>query len=198
MIPKIVWPTHDFDPNPFGGAKGIRPLAITFQSRVEGGISEKEQRALEILDELVVQHEINVMSFNGRYYPRIFFVPSKSSDEINLEIIESDRDLKYFCGSVPASYMSRDSVISLMGRYSSGREQEFIIARDDLLEARAHQALNRDIFVTTSQFLVKNRENLEELNIRTPSEALKIVGLYISRTYARHIRTDGALSCWRK
>jgi hypothetical protein len=185
MIPKILWPTSNLTPHPFGGAKGMRPLSLTFHSRIEEGISDKEKQALEILDKLVGPHEIDVMSFDGRHYPKILFEPSRSVDDCTLRIVDSNGKLLTFPTPIPAAYILKDRVISLMSWYSSDREQEFLLNRDDLLEADAHYALCRDIFVTTSMFLIENREKLEELNIRTPSEALKIVGLYI-RTSNEH------------
>ena len=179
MISKIVWPIHDFDPNPFGGAKGIRSLSLTFQSRVEDGISEKENRALEILHELVVLHEINVAYFDRSHYPQILFVPSKLVDDCTVKIVDNSGKLLFLETPIPAAFMIKRLVMEFMGLYNSGREQEFLVNRDDLLEAEAHHALCRDIFVTTSKFLIANRESLEELNIRTPTEALKIVGLHI-------------------
>jgi len=179
MIPKILWPTFFSEPHPFGGPKGMRPLSLTFQSRIDEGITDKEKQALGILGELIEHHQIDVMSFDGNYYPKILFDPSERTNKTHLKIIGDDGKQLMWNGGVANGWISRNILIDLLGWYSEDREREFEIAKNDLLEARAHHALNRDIFITTSKFLLENRAKLEELNIRTPIEALRILGLYI-------------------
>jgi hypothetical protein len=77
------------------------------------------------------------------------------------------------------SRISKDQITWITGIYSSSRQNEFDNAREEIIQAEAHYALGRDIFVTSSPFLLKNREKLNESNIRSPLEALKVVGLYI-------------------
>jgi hypothetical protein len=179
IVPKIIWPLTSEKGNPFGGIDGMRPLRITFHTRTLINISSSEEEALEILQGLATLDYIDAMSFGGEILPKIFIESHESGDGYtNIQTIDgSGVTLSYHLG-VHKSYMDKDSVVSLMGSNNSNDEKNFLAARQELFEAEAHHALGRDILITQSQLLLNNRYKLTYLNIQTPSEALKVVGLY--------------------
>ncbi len=178
MIRKIIWPNTFEKGNPFGGKDGTRFLSLTFHSKVYEEISPEELKALEILYEICSVNKIDVMSFDGKIYPKIVFRELDNSEENAVTVINEEAQTIQFTGIYP-SRISKDRIIWIMGMYSSSRQHEFNNAREEIIQAEAHYALRRDIFVSTSPFLLKNRDKLDELNIHSPLEALKVVGLYM-------------------
>jgi hypothetical protein len=178
LIRKIIWPDTFEKGNPFGGRNGIRPLSLTFHSEVYEKVSPEEIKALEILYEICGANRIDIMSFDGKVFPKIVFGKPDNVESSDITVINEDGRPVLFTGIYP-SRISKDQIIWIMGMYSSNRQDEFDNAREEIIQVESHYALRRDIFVTTSPFLLKNRDKLSESNIRSPLEALKVVGLYI-------------------
>jgi len=179
LLNKIIWPYRFDKGNPFGGKEGVRALSLTFHSKVYKDISPQESKALEILYEICIPNDVDIMSFDGRIYPKIVFGNPDEVENSDIRILSEDGELMSLHAGIYPSRISKDQITWIMGMYSSNRQYEFDNAREEIIQAEAHFALRRDIFVTTSPFLLKNREKLNESNIRSPIEALKIVGLYI-------------------
>lgn len=178
MTRKIIWPRTFEKGNPFGGKEGVRPLSLTFHSKVYKEISPEEFNALEILYEICGANYVDIMSFDGKVYPKIVFGKPDNVESSDITVINEDGQPIRFTGIYP-SRISNDQITRIMGMYSSSRQYEFDNAREEIVQAEAHHALRRDIFVTTSPFLLKNREKFSDSNIFSPLEALKVVGLYI-------------------
>lgn len=178
MIRKIIWPNTFEKGNPFGGNDGVRSLSLTFHSKVYEEISPEELKALEILYEICNVNKIDVMSFDGKVYPKIILGEPENPEGCAITVINEEEQPLQFTGIDPTR-ISKDQIIWIMGMFNSSRQYEFDNAREEIIQAEAHYALRRDIFVTTSPFLLKNRDKLAELNIRSPLEALKVVGLYM-------------------
>jgi hypothetical protein len=167
LIRKIIWP-HTFEKgNPFGGKEGVRPLSLTFHSKVYEGIPPEELSALEILYEICGANHVDIMSFDGKVYPKIVFGKLDNVESSDIRVINEDGQSVRFTGIYP-SRISEDQITWIMGTYSSSRQYEFDNAREEIIQAEAHHALLRDIFVTTSPFLLKNRDKLDESNIHSP------------------------------
>jgi hypothetical protein len=179
MISKIVWP-HTFEKgNPFGGVDGFRPIRITYHSSSFANIANDEKKALDILTGLARLDNVDAMSFDGSVSPKIFIDHEKANEKhIGLRIINAEGETIRYSG-VSNSWLEPNYMAYLLGIYSSNEEEKYRSIRQEILEAKSHGALHRDIFVTSSAFLLKNKDKLDELNICTPREALKITGLYL-------------------
>jgi hypothetical protein len=179
MISKIVWPRAFEKGNPFGGVDGFRPIRITFHSSSFANIANDARRALDILIGLAKLVDVDAMSFDGSVSPKIFIDHEKEDEKyIGLKIISAEGEAPRFSG-VSKSWLEPSYIADFLGIYSSNEEEKYRSICQEILEAKSHGALHRDIFVTSSAFLLKNKDKLDELNICTPTEALKITGLYL-------------------
>jgi hypothetical protein len=179
MISKIVWPHTLKKGNPFGGVDGFRPITITFHNSSFANIADDEKYALDILVELAKLDNVDAMSFDGSVSPKILFDHESADEEcIGLRTINTEGKTTSYYG-VSKSLLEPNYIANLLSFYSSIEEEEYRLIRQEILEAKSHGALYRDIFVTSSAFLLKNKDKLNELNICTPKEALKIIGLYL-------------------
>ena len=179
MISKIVWPQTFEKGNPFWGVDGFRPITITFHSSSFANIAKDEKKALDILTGLAKLDNVDAMSFDGSVSPRIFIDHERENEEyVAVKIINVEGETIRFSG-VSKSWLKPNYITYLLGVYSSNEEEKYRLIRQEILEAKSHGALDRDIFVTSSAFLLKNKDKLDELNIRTPRDALKIIGLYL-------------------
>ncbi len=180
MISKLVWSDTFEKGNPFGGTDGFRPLRITFHSSSFSNTSiNNEKAALDVLLGLAKLDNIDAMSFDGSISPQIFIDHDRDNkDNVGVTVINAEGKPIHFSG-VSKHYLEPNYITYLLGIYSSSEEDKYISIRQEILEAKSHGALRRDLFITTSAFLLKNKSKLSELNIYTPSEALKIVGLYL-------------------
>ena len=109
----------------------------------------------------------------------------------NLEIVTPDHDKK----DVRVTLKRQDSELltgfqdfgewkrlakTLSGQYSSD-SNEYQAALQDILVAKAHQALSFDILVTCSPILLKDKAcgHFHNSNPRSPGDAMKLVGLLL-------------------
>jgi len=156
MVEQIIWPLSingEFR-SPFQRGEKERALRITFHAETLKNPQAKEKDATGALFELARLADIDVKQVGIGDFPSI------SVDE----------------KSIIYDYTSRVQLLS------EGEEQdvpEFIAARDDFLAIEAHREFNRDVFITLSPRLLKHRDCFNYANIRTPSEALKIVSLFL-------------------
>jgi len=179
MISKIVWPHANEKGNPFGGVDGFRPITITFHSSSFANVTNDEKRVLDILMGLARLDNVDALSFDGSVSPKIFIdQESENKEHIGLKIINAEGEI-IRCSGMYKSWLEPNYITHLLGTYSSNEEEKYRSIRYEILEAKAHDALHRDIFVTSSAFLLENKHKLDELNICTPGEALKITGLYL-------------------
>ncbi|MBA3072240.1 MAG: hypothetical protein FP831_01465, partial [Anaerolineae bacterium] len=179
MILKILWPRDHVKGNPFGGVSGYRSLKITFDSGSFNNLSSEEQKALDLLNDLARLDDVDALSFDGSLFPKIVIDAEKiNNNYIPIKIINPEGEAILFSG-VSSSYIEPNCLAHLLGIYSSGEEDKYRPIKQEILEAQSHGALHRDLFVTNSPLLIKNRNKLERLIICTPKEALKITGLYL-------------------
>jgi hypothetical protein len=179
MISKIVWPDAREKGNPFGGVDGFRPITITFHSGSFANITNAEKRALDILTGLSKLDDIDAMSFDDSVLPKICIgSETKNEEYIDLKVIDAAGETIMYSG-VSKSWIGPNYMAHMLDIYSSNDEEKYRSIRQEILEARSHGELHRDIFVTSSTFLLKNTDKLDGLNICSPLKALKIVGLYL-------------------
>ena len=179
MIPKIVWPDIFNKGNPFGGVDGVRPIRITFHNSSFTNIDNDEKKALDILIGLAKLDDVDAMSFDGSVSSKIVIDHERADAEnIGLKIVNVEGKTVLF-SSVSKSFLKPNFIGYLLGVYSYNEEEKYRSIRQEILEAKSHGALHRDIFITTSTFLLSNKEKLKELNICTPRDALKLTGLHL-------------------
>ena len=179
MISKITWPHSPEKGNPFGGINGFRNLRITFHSGSFSDASFEETKALEMLYGLASLDNIDALSFDGEIYPRVVFGNIfNEKDHIEFRVVDQNNGA-LADGRTPVSRVDDNAILWLTGIYKPSDVQTNEIVRQNLLKAETHYFLHRDIFITLSPLLLKNREVLEHCNIYTPLQALKIVGLYL-------------------
>ena len=179
MISKIIWPQAFKKGNPFGGVDGIRPIRITFHSSSFINLASDEKEALDILMGLAILDDVDAMSFDGSVSPKIIIDHEKGGAEsIGLKVVNVEGKTIVF-SSVSKSCLKPSFLAFLLGIYNSNEEEKYQSIRQEILEAQSHGALHRDIFITSSAFLLKNKVKLDDLNICTPRDALKIIGLYL-------------------
>jgi hypothetical protein len=179
MISNIVWPQTFIKGNPFGGVDGYRPITITLHSSSFANILEEDKTALEIIIGLSSSDDVDTMSFDGSVLPKIIFGDEREDEkEIALKIINSDDEIIQI-SSVSKSFLDPRYISRFVDIYRSNEEEKNRLIRQNILEVKAHEALNRDIFVTSSDLLLMNKNEIDNLNISTPREALKIIGLYL-------------------
>jgi hypothetical protein len=180
MIPKIVWPNSHEKINPFGGKEGFRKLQITFHNQSFAKLPPEENKALEILVGLATLDQIDAMSFDGEKFPKILIESEESADGfIGLQVVDLDQSSILYNHGIHKSWLDEIMIVQLMGLHGLRDEEKISSARQDFLHGKAHNSLRRDIFVTSSKYLVENRRNFEDINVRTPLEALKIISLYL-------------------
>jgi hypothetical protein len=142
---------------PFDNQQIEKPLRITFHESALKGLSNSENEALAILKE-----------FAGVKSPNLLALETGTAKfaEISNRLI-TDTPVQF--SNLAAS------MVEHLGKDSSNHEQAF----QDLIVARTHHELGQDILVTTSKWLLDNRELnfIEDTNPYLPSETVKIMGL---------------------
>jgi hypothetical protein len=183
MISSIHWPQHHSDEflTPFERGKGERPLRITLHGQTLHNLSKEELIALDVIKEFVqVENVISIMATDQE--------PGIPYFSVSAEINDGYRYTTYYqeIGAQPGinigvhtSQISDERISRLSGGYFPGDTEKLNRVRDDLMFAEAHRSLDRDIFVTGSQWLVAHRDQLADLNICHPSEAVKVLGLVL-------------------
>ena len=154
MISKIVWPSTFEKGNPFGGVDGVRPIRITIHNSSFLNLENDEKKALNILMGLAKLDDVDAMSFDGSVSPKIF-IDQENSDtpNIGLKIINAEGETVCYSG-VSKSCLEPSYLAYLLGIYSIHNEEErYRSIRQEILKAKSHGALRRDLFITSSVFL---------------------------------------------
>lgn len=179
MLERILWNNSRVGEqgSPFQN-NNERPLRLTFHGSSFNNLSTQDQQALNAFQEFVRLEQIEAIGTDGSSLP-------------NLEIVKPDHDKKDVQVRLKQPNSERGTAFPNFGQYKtlaatlSGQHNqetsEFQEALQDVLVARAHHALNFDIFVTCSPILLKNTSNtwLRDSNPRSPSDAVKILGLLL-------------------
>jgi hypothetical protein len=144
----------------------IRPLKLTFHNRGLINLTDKEQKAYELLQELANLPELEVLQFESGNYPHIQFINGDDEYEgIYIDFTE---------GEWRRNGVKRSDVVRLAGTDDHGADSYQMF-----LALEAHLQLNQDIFITMSKDALSIRDDFNSYNIYTPNEALKIIGLFL-------------------
>lgn len=181
MIERIEWRhTHIGELlSAFMRGKGERPLRITLHSESLAKASGKETEAVGVLRELGHLPEVEVIETGTSDYPHIEIgSPDQKGNAIPVKIVAEGQ----ISMLAAISYAGQLPLIAanLIGQ-PDPTHQDARAMLDDLIIARAHCSIGRDILVTSSPLLLKHRDKsqLREANPRTPLEASKIFGLFL-------------------
>jgi hypothetical protein len=206
MIPRIQWPENASEnDSPFiiGGIE--RPLRLTVHTDPGLDYTDEEAQAIELIYELCSEKEIDVLDFDGRRVPKVELSSKSSNDShVHLKVITPSGDIVSHHIGILTSNISNQSV-QLRFDLHDKSDPNFQTALNHLIAIEAHSALDRDIFVTNSKYLIGSRDDVERGNPRTPLEACRIMGLCMrSRdnwTYIRSpkliVTTDIGMVYWK-
>jgi len=182
-------------PSPFQRGKGERPLRITFHTGSLVNLTDNEAAAVEVLRELSYLPEIEALETEPGVLPYIKVgTIDEDSDYIPITVFSKDEP-KSFTGIGP-SHQWPEIAARLVHKVKSVQTNAKAILYD-LIIAQAHRQVRGDILITSSPFLLELRNEtwVHDANPRTPTEAAKIVGLFLR---SRGIYTYSAGSGFRK
>lgn len=199
MIERIIW-RQNLIPreleSPFQRGEHERPLRLTLHLAGMQALTVDEQLVIDTIRNLGSLSQVDVMEIEvgSYYYPtfddeeqafknhsgdigQIRIGPYKPEDE-NIPIYYSDAS-GYGRSGIHTDYLYE--CMTYFAQYYSPESPEYQSLLIDLIPARAHHELYRDIFVTKSHNLLGNWSFffIKESNPRTPLEAAKLVGLYL-------------------
>lgn len=190
MIEPIYWPQprNRELASPFQRGQNERPLRVTFDSSALTDAPLEEMWALEVLNELSMLPEIYALQTGAGSFPRIEIETTaendlavsvyKAENKIRQTAIFNVSRLRHVAASLAAeAKVDSSNVESIYG---------------NLLVIEAHDSLHQDILVTLSPLLLERRSHgfLKQANLRTPSEAARILGLFL-RSRANYTYSSG-------
>lgn len=178
IIKQIIWPSQKSGDlvSPFQQGKGERTLRLTFHCQSFHELPTLENEALQVLLEL-------------SNLPEIFPVQTEQGDFSFLEIGQVDPIREYVeitlhkKGGTVHSGIHTNQLFHFDGlpiSLGSDKTTENR-AKEELLILAAHVQLKQDILITASNILISqnNSHLIERANVMKPSEAVKLVGLFL-------------------
>jgi hypothetical protein len=180
MIERLM-PTRRNSETPSAFCRGAqeRPLRITFHdSSFAGGSSETEAEALEALLQLAHLPQIEAFGTEAGAFPHLE-IGDPADDGYYVPVIIRTETMVKESGAMHA-YQWLKAAMQLSGQNDSQHPQVQAFFAD-LLVARAHHEFGQDILITLSPELLAYRFSppVREANPRSPSEAARIVGLFL-------------------
>jgi len=166
-------------PSPFVRGKGERPLRITLHSDSLANLSGKEKDAAKVLKELSYLPEVEAVETKSGERPYLSIgLPDPKENAIPIQIV-TEGQVSMLAAISNARQLPLIAA-SLIGQ-PDPKHQDATSMLNDLIIARAHCSVGRDILVTSAPLLLKhrNKRGLHEANPRTPLEAAQIVGLFL-------------------
>jgi hypothetical protein len=181
MIDRVRWAqlVRSEAAGPFARGGRERPIRITFHDSTLVRMPAEEDEPLKALRQLSGLPEVDVVYTAGELAPclRIGGLDG-DSDEVLLSVeYEGGRTVT---SRLPGLQQWRRLAASLVGRPDE-RHADVKAMLEDLVAARAHITLKRDILVTLSPRLLTHRAKtpVRDANPLAPSEAAKVVGLFL-------------------
>jgi hypothetical protein len=205
MIDRIRWAQSGAGeaPSPFAKGERERPIRITFHDSTLVQLPAEEE-PLEALHQLSVLPEVQAVETGRGSHPRLTIGAFDSDSEDVPLSIECDGGCT-IGATLPGLPQWRRFAAMLVSQ-NDPQHPDVKAMLEDVVTARAHVELNRDILVTLSPRLLAHRAKplVGEANPRTPTEAARLVGLFLrsrdNYTYAvqgkAEIRLDRGLFYW--
>lgn len=187
--------------NPFDKGQIEQPLRITFHDSTLKELPDNEKAALDVLREFAEVESQNLEVLGTEPSKRRYLEIGEQSNNnlIPVSIRFSGKNLLQT--GIRSSNQLRHLaklIVQRLGENPSNNEQ----ALQDLIVAKAHQSVHQDLLVTTSKWLLGNREIgfLVRANPCLPSEAIKVMGLLFRARgdfrYAAKASLDKGLFYW--
>jgi len=181
-IPRLYWYSNDPDRGSPFCYEESRALKLTIHDSSFSQLPDSELKAYELLKELGRLSELDVLQFLPGDH---LHIQLKNETEGYVDIFIENGD-GWQQGYIEIKELA-------WTRCASEHEER------ECLELLAHRKLRRDIFITMSDYLISKREGFSNQNILTPTEALKVVGLFLrSRnnwTYLMNAKGSRAGAC---
>jgi hypothetical protein len=167
MVPQLDWKRlFAKEPGPFASTSGSRPLRLTLYCPSSTGLSATDTEVLQLLREMATLEEIEAADSSESQVPLMTIQSGEHGFGAHVALPDGFKD-------------------ALIGPDTIWRQLAVLLGNEDylpeLMWVAAHQALDHDVFVTTSPALLSLRDHqrLARHNIRSVSDAAKIVGLYL-------------------
>jgi hypothetical protein len=174
MIERLQFNDSGRDPHPFTSSS---PLKITFHTQSLKDLTGDELIAFELLQELSRLPDIEALQTELGIFPHIEFEAFEYKRR-NFKLVDRNGQIILTAG-VYFPYNQNDLLEQFVKPDGSYPDAEKLI--QDIVVADAHHVLGQHILVTTSPNLLdhRNDEFVGKSNPRTPSEAAKIIGLFL-------------------
>lgn len=197
MIEPIVWNRRGRQtPSAFLKGQTERPLRVTFHTATFQNLSDDENKALELLLELVLVPELEALQTEPGILPHMDLGDFQSdTDYVHVKVIYRGKPRRRTQVFYPKQYY--DMAVRLVSHNETWNEDVEAVFQD-LLVARAHTVLDQDILITKSPLLLNHPQNVfvREANPRTILDAAKIIGLFLRNRdqYVYRIESNVTLS----
>lgn len=181
MIERLYWPNNQDDlSNPFLRGKKEQNLKITFHTSSFTSVSEDDANALEVLHQLSHLSEIEALDTQVSSLPYIEIDEFELTDETVPVFVKNLTDGNTVHSYILSPHRLLSIAINLVNQDIS-QHLDVQSVFDDLLMVEAHCSLQQNIFITLSKqiFALKDKSFFQNVNPRTPSQAVKIVGLFL-------------------
>ncbi len=179
MIERVEWQKHPNElSSPFIRGPGERPLRLTLHSQCLTNLTENEETALALLDELSNLKEVQLFSTSPGKFPHIVLEePAAEDDWIPVALKRGGSADVMISSAVWFKHLWTEIAAGL----APGAQRDHKDIVDQLLLAEAHTSIWGDILVTKSPFLLSNRDRwpVRKTHPRTPLEATRITGLFL-------------------
>ncbi len=183
MIERLDWAhrTHHNElRSPFMRGEGERPLRVTLHSdSLTNPTNNEETDAITLIREFRHLPQVQVYETEPSDNPHIIIDAFDPEADVTPVRVISEGKVKSYVGILfPRQWP--DIAARLVGQTDHNHEdvKEML---DVLLKAQAHCSAHGDILVTSSPLLLQHRDKgfIREANVRTPIEAIKIIGLFL-------------------
>lgn len=180
MIHRIIWPErYRSYKDPFSCDQ---PLRITLHNCSFTNLSSQEHDALNLIRSFSDLDDIEVYGFSDEDSPRISFRREPGDEDFSLKVIWNDGRWSihsgFAQGQVNRKFLDKSTTQIL--KVEDYDDPEVLKSpTNDLMFVEAHIAIRNHIFVTASEYVHEFKDNYEDANVRLPTEALKIVGIFL-------------------
>jgi hypothetical protein len=191
MINEVYWKHHG---SPFFRGNQEHPLTLTLHTETLKNITSSEFTAIEAIREFgLLQNLISIYETETSIYPHFEIgMPTEDFIPVDMEISPTSK----ISASIFFPKQWPKVAMGILKQVTPDNTTQELLKLLYLTEA--HKAINSDIFVTLSPMLLRYRDTntFKKSNIRTPIEAIKIIGLflrsrnvYITRS-SKHVKHD--------
>jgi hypothetical protein len=190
MIARIIWPGNPLNGpvSPFSLGNQERGLRITFHWSNLVNLSTEDRLSLEVLLQLANHPHIKPLGTEqgpfsylniGQFVPNSEYIPvsvNYTDSTRHTGVWFPDQALQMAAGSIGQNNLDHPDVQ---------------VAFQDIIIAYAHRQLDQDILITNSPYLLAHRSaTVSDTNPRRPSEAAKIVGLFLRSSNSYILPTE--------